>query len=561
MINSELLVYIKQCLAQNFSKDQIIVELEKSGWPKNDIQAAFSSIPTTSSTIKPEILVKKPEEQKNDRVLQQAIDNRTIIDEKLKNKSEKNLSKKRTWGLPTVKFNKIAIIITTTLAFLFLGAGALAYYYYYFPTPERVIGKMLDRLGSINSLAYASELKIEYQFDKSLKDNSFYKNFSSMVAPSALELLAAPNFFDKPHQVILNLSGQTDFQSNAKNVINFKIQTDELFSNTVLGAEVRSFDRLFYANLDLPNLGFVDLSVLKNQWIKYDAVDSIDKLNNNNLENADNSLKASTTAVISFFDKAILARDILVRSSVFQITSTLPSEIINNNDTWHYGFVINRESLIKFIGEIDNIFTAEGKRLTEQEIVKIRESLNKLELIKGEIWIGKKDFLPYKLFIDLAVKDESLSVSDTGVDPIKIKNIFLTLSGQNFNQPIIILEPEVTKSFQEAIMIVLSQVIVVEENPMTEEIYRTDTGPAGDQNQPEILATSTEILGDQTLPMGIGDNIIINLDSDNDGLSDYDETEIYNTNPLLPDTDSDGYLDGAEVKNGYNPNGDGLLTF
>ena len=34
----------------------------------------------------------------------------------------------------------------------------------------------------------------------------------------------------------------------------------------------------------------------------------------------------------------------------------------------------------------------------------------------------------------------------------------------------------------------------------------------------------------------------------------------YKTNPNNPDTDGDGYLDGDEVKNGYDPNGDGKLS-
>jgi len=45
----------------------------------------------------------------------------------------------------------------------------------------------------------------------------------------------------------------------------------------------------------------------------------------------------------------------------------------------------------------------------------------------------------------------------------------------------------------------------------------------------------------------------INLDSDSNGLTDLEETNL-GTNPNNPDTDSDGYLDGEEVKNGYNPN-------
>jgi len=48
-------------------------------------------------------------------------------------------------------------------------------------------------------------------------------------------------------------------------------------------------------------------------------------------------------------------------------------------------------------------------------------------------------------------------------------------------------------------------------------------------------------------------------DTDHDGLSDYDEVKKYFTNPLSPDTDGDGYLDGVEVKSGYDPKGPGRL--
>lgn len=43
-------------------------------------------------------------------------------------------------------------------------------------------------------------------------------------------------------------------------------------------------------------------------------------------------------------------------------------------------------------------------------------------------------------------------------------------------------------------------------------------------------------------------------DTDNDGISDQDEINIYETSPYLPDSDSDGIDDGTEVKSGTNPN-------
>ena len=52
---------------------------------------------------------------------------------------------------------------------------------------------------------------------------------------------------------------------------------------------------------------------------------------------------------------------------------------------------------------------------------------------------------------------------------------------------------------------------------------------------------------------------IYSMDTDNDGLFDREEVEVYKTDPLNFDTDGDGFLDGDEVKAGYNPKGEGKL--
>ncbi|USN53524.1 MAG: hypothetical protein H6760_05230 [Candidatus Nomurabacteria bacterium] len=56
----------------------------------------------------------------------------------------------------------------------------------------------------------------------------------------------------------------------------------------------------------------------------------------------------------------------------------------------------------------------------------------------------------------------------------------------------------------------------------------------------------------------LDDDVVVNLDSDKDGLPDSRE-KIYKTDPYDADTDDDGYLDGAEVSSGYDPLGPGLL--
>jgi hypothetical protein len=43
-------------------------------------------------------------------------------------------------------------------------------------------------------------------------------------------------------------------------------------------------------------------------------------------------------------------------------------------------------------------------------------------------------------------------------------------------------------------------------------------------------------------------------DTDQDGLSDYDEIYLYRTSPYLADSDSDGFPDKEEIEKGYDPN-------
>ena len=54
-------------------------------------------------------------------------------------------------------------------------------------------------------------------------------------------------------------------------------------------------------------------------------------------------------------------------------------------------------------------------------------------------------------------------------------------------------------------------------------------------------------------------SVTLKLDTDGDGLFD-DEEKTYGTDPTKADTDGDSFSDGVEVKNGYNPLGEGKLN-
>lgn len=94
----------------------------------------------------------------------------------------------------------------------------------------------------------------------------------------------------------------------------------------------------------------------------------------------------------------------------------------------------------------------------------------------------------------------------------------------------------------------------------------TDNDGVGDKDEVDNL---TDPLGEGDMDFdgdGVSDkdeekyeSNISMVDSDNDGLTDYEEIFIYKTDPNKKDTDRDGYPDGQEVENGYNPLGKGRL--
>ena len=71
---------------------------------------------------------------------------------------------------------------------------------------------------------------------------------------------------------------------------------------------------------------------------------------------------------------------------------------------------------------------------------------------------------------------------------------------------------------------------------------------------PFNLKTSTTDTNGETVQLGDDVLALQKKDSDNDGLTDYDELYLYSTSPYLADTDSDGYSDKTEVDSGNNPN-------
>ncbi len=101
---------------------------------------------------------------------------------------------------------------------------------------------------------------------------------------------------------------------------------------------------------------------------------------------------------------------------------------------------------------------------------------------------------------------------------------------------------------------------VIEPEEKKEDIIATNTPLiVEEESKPDFLILDLDedgLNGEEEIELGTNIN---KADTDDDGLTDWQEVTIYNTDPLQADSDGDSYSDGNEVENGYNPLGEGKL--
>lgn len=365
------------------------------------------------------------------------------------------------------KSNKLLIVVLS-IFFIFLIGGGIFAYFYFWQSPEMIVNRMFLNLNKIKSLEYQGEAKVEattgqtgnYTLDFVGKTDTNDPN----NAKSSLAMTATINLTDQP---------------------------------IVFGVDVISIDKTVYMELSqAENFPYADLSSMKNQWIKFDS-EAITK--QFGLQNIQNQIQAAQQKDQLTTDQIMKLELMLAKAKIYKITQTLPDENIEGQNTYHYKYIIDIAAIKAAYNEASKII--QNRSLNQDEIAAFDNNAKYFKDPDGEIWIGKKDLLPYKF---------KFTVTATADSPTS-GTISLATSFKNFNQPIQIEAPTEYKTMEEIL----------------NSIFQTNMAD-------------------------------LNKDSDNDGLTDQMES-FYGTIATNPDTDGDGYKDGEEVQNGYNPAGPGKL--
>lgn len=471
MDKQQLLDYIKQQLKQGVDREEIKNSLLVQGWQENDIDEAFRMI--------------EQSEQSNS-----------------KNMTETAFSQNS--SLPVKTSKKLIVLIISAIVGAVIG-GSVFGYFYYFQSPERIVQKTSEKMLEVKSLEYTGQVVAK------IKTNDV-------------------SAFSQSGKFLIDFSGKLDSHNlnNPKGMFKFDINPDILPQG--FGFEARTIKNIIYFRLtNAPNLGFFDLSFLRNQWIKIDPEAIKEHFELKELEKQLEEIQKEQELSPEQIEKI---KRVVLRTKIFKVIKKLPKEKIDGIDTYHYEFIIDKEKIMQLFMEVNKIIR--NKSSVEKEFQqKIDEASKEIKALTGEVWIGKKDLLLYKILLKISFgKNVEKARGIESGDMITIITQF-----KNYNKPMQIDIPASAKPIEEIL------------GKLFKGLF--------DGGMMNFRGLIPQMPGQQLYQLP-GGSVDFSKDSDNDGLADELE-KIYGTDLNNPDTDGDGFKDGEEVKNGYNPKGPGRL--
>ncbi|MBU2635238.1 peptide ABC transporter substrate-binding protein [Patescibacteria group bacterium] len=303
----------------------------------------------------------------------------------------------------------IKIIVCMIIAAVIVG-GVFLVIRIWKPSPGKVIEKMLAEMEDVNTLHYSVKGDI-----KPAEGFEIFVDFNSDLDKTNPEATKTAGDFDI---VMSSDDEQISLAGEYKNIggVSF-LKLDNLKKDQALGY-------LLLFGLDFSKL-------IENEWIK--------------IEQPNKSKSSSEDTYIQELEKEIQDQKEITKKlkgrlkdkELYIVKKELADETINNIKVRHYLVNLDKE---KVKGIIDLLW-----------ISRVITSIERIEEISGEIWIGKKDNYLYK--VKLGGKDNIVN---------------LEIEFSNFNKPIEIKEPTDYKTLEE----VLAEGKTIE--PLIEEMHHIE---------------------------------------------------------------------------------------
>jgi len=410
----------------------------------------------------------------------------------------------------------LVIIVLFVIFAVLGGGGAFAYMYWQKLNDPQIIWQ-----DAMSNMEKATTISQNISMNFVYKPNKDYK---PTISPD--DLFGTSSYFTTEFKVNVianvNSSQEGEYLATAGDVtISFPTGIEvpllgQLSISPKINFITKQKDIVFLKIEGIPPIPFLSLDPILNKWIKIDANGLKEKYGVDFQKfETDKDGQGEMNEVIRFY-----------KQNNFLILQRVGLEDKNGEKTHHIKIGIEKKKFALFI---KSLIEYAGQKYpqsvsdTKEFDVSLNEALG-LMAISGDAWITKepRNFKDVSFTIALDVPEDEVNKGTVtpGASKQKVGTLTLNISAaySNFNKPIAISEP--------ADFVLIDDVI----GEMS-ALY---------QPQPTAPVEGME------------------KDSDNDGLSDFSE-QMYDADPNNPDSDGDGFKDGDEVKNGFNPAGPGKL--
>lgn len=352
MVTQELLDYIKAQMQQGISPESIKMTLLSQGWLQPDIDTALEGLQQAQNSPAEQALSIQSQNPKS------------------------NL------------FKKLGSIILIVFAFVAITSGGVFAYFYFFPTPEMVFARMWNNFQSIHQFKYDGN--VDLTMSMKAQPTPFLSQDTLSQQIPAIPLA-------KDNHIKVTFAGYTDIsvlnrpQGNVAVTISANLLGNGDSSISIEQLNVDP-ERMYFKFTKTENIPFLNIDPIKSDWIFFDTKSYAHELNSQKALSKDQTAQLTKLAE---------------KRKFFVISQTLPSEKINGADTHHYAFKIDTTELKGFIVESSAII--KGSELSDNEKkdmnTRFDDEFKNIKDIGGEMWIGKRDFYPYKFMLTFVMED------------------------------------------------------------------------------------------------------------------------------------------------------------
>lgn len=410
MVNQELRTYIETQITRGVRREDIERVLRDAGWKEEDIKEGFTA---TIPPCSPFTYTSPAYRQTGAVSVMPGVTN-----------------------TPPKRFLKSFLFVLFVII-LFLIVGGFVYASYFrIPSPQTALTNMTSALRSINTFEYKIEAQIE---------GATCSNVSPSYSDEG-ELMSVCNT-KRPFSNKTTVSGVSDITSsnNPIHQLTFTSENtlpneDNLSEKALVQLDLISLQKVLYlkiSKLIFPLASFFDTTTFINKWISIDI-----KGVQQQFLGTDSSLNTEHISI----EKREQIKKVLLDANMLSVVE-VAEDIFQGIPVYKYSFEISQEKQKEVLTHIYPILhedlIKENGSIAQENIDAIAESVKNLGVIEGELWVGKKDFLPYRITItpDIVMYD--------GVFEITKANIVFEF--KDYNVPLIVSAPTSVVMFDEVV--------------------------------------------------------------------------------------------------------------